>query len=599
MGVRKGGRTHVQAARDRWHHFAWLVLIGLIMFHAVNNYIVLKQDNVVLFDKPGILFQRGVEIQNKLPGMTLLGRIQVIYFESHWQQQQFFTAFYPPLFMGLSTLAMALLGISRNVAIMSNIPFVAVLLISTYYLGKELFNKETGLTAAILISFFPTIISFSRIFRPDYMFTALVTLSILCLVRTRRMSLHRECMLFGAALGLTALTKPSFVLFLVGPALTLGGIPTIQHLKAKEFGKFKRILFNIALATLIAVLIAGPWYATYSRDYLSTQRENFPVSPLSLTFKGKGFISDFMEFHPGRILGYSMLIPWAGMFGLAFVYFLLKLKKHRAFLLSWVLLPYLFFINLDFAWLMRLLRHLLPTLPAVALILAVALWESLKMMSKRFQHLRHLDILLPLGLLVIEIALFLIFTYAGSGDLRRPFGEELVGTKRMFFSNELGKLSPYQTTFDMGEVSGLLEREWSNWNQPSEVFVFYPQGMISESILSTMRARLRRAPFTERSCYYAWRGEADADTTPCEEAFASSDYAIIEGIRYDETVFPSEDETYSQKIAPFSQHITDGLANHTVLLMLSPRHDYTNPHDVHHPCFDWLNESVWILKRNW
>lgn len=593
--IQQMGRKQQQKGCDRWSYFAWGVLAFLITFHIVNNYIVLKLDTIYFVEDPAELYHGTVVFLEGLSKENVLEKISSFYTDFHFG--------YPPFFQSVSALSLAICGYSHDTAVMANAPFLAVLLISTYLLGKELFDRETGLLAAILLSFFPIVFSMSRLYRVDFALTAMVALTMLFVVRSRHMTLRKESLLAGLLLGLTALTNPSFVLFLIGPVIILIAVPVFKHIRAAERGATTPILLNIVLAVLIAALIACPWYASHAKTYLDVQREILPVSPFGPTPKQTGQIMSDIKLHsPAWLLGTLILKPAAWLFGIGLLYLLFKYRRQRAPLLSWILVPYPFFMAVDFAHSIWLARHFVPVLPAVALVIALLIRQSVLWLSKRFLQIPKRSILAIIFLiLVIEIPLFLAITYVGSGTLEEPFGKEKVGKERIFRTYNLGRTSPYRGTFELEEVTTRLGHEWASHNEAPDVFFLNPEGIISKALLSEMRVRQIRGEFNfrEQNCYSAWYPEdGEESDTSCEDIFDTSDYAIIEANRYDELAFENEEKTYSQKIAPLSEHMKRSLANRAVLLTLAPHLDYTDPHDVHHPCFDWLNESLWILRKN-
>lgn len=596
---------------DRWPNFAWGVLAFLIVFHIANNYVVLRMDTQYFNGDTRVIYQWAVEFLEGLPEENLAGKITSFYIDTPYN--------WPPLFQAASALFLALFGYSQDVAVMANALFIPLMFVSMYLLGKELFNRETGLVAAILFSFFPGMLSMSRLYRPDVALAAFLIPSILILIKSKDMTSTRWSILFGIVLGLMALTKSSFSLILVGPFIVLVVIPLLTRIGGKEFRNIRRILTNIALAGLIGTLIAVPWYAAESKTYLAKERavegpwetpagEDVPNVPHFGSPFLKFFFTNLIRHHPGTIFGPLMLKPIAWVFLAASLWFFFKGNQHRALLLSWMMPLYLFLVPVEAVidWI-HLLRHFNQVLPAVAMILALFFTRIIRATSKvlpaslkkdRYTCMRMLVVLL----ILIEIPLFLAITYRGQGTVETPWGSEKAWMERIIELQHFGILSPYNVGFDVEQVADVLEDEWAGMKSPPQLFVLNPQGIVSsEGILSEMQIRKRagRVDFLEDNCYGVWyRGPGEESALTCEEIFYSSDYAIIESIKGSEAVFDNPEWAYSQEIEPLMRHIQSSLGNHTLMMVLEPSTAHISDSVTWHPCFDWLNGSVWILKKD-
>lgn len=127
---------------------------------------------------------------------------------------------YPPI--GLATSAFyALFGRSHDVAAASQLPFTMLLLVSLYLLGTRLVDRRTGLMAAFLAAVSPSTIELSRQYLLEMPLTALTTLAVFLLVSTQRFTDKRWSIAAGVAVGVAALAKQTFFVFLLGPVLWL------------------------------------------------------------------------------------------------------------------------------------------------------------------------------------------------------------------------------------------------------------------------------------------------------------------------------------------------------------------------------------------
>ncbi len=74
--------------------------------------------------------------------------------------------YYPPFFHLSSVPLYFLFGFSEDVAIATNLIFYAVLVFSVFKIGEHFGDKETGILAAILVSFYPLLLILQREYMP-------------------------------------------------------------------------------------------------------------------------------------------------------------------------------------------------------------------------------------------------------------------------------------------------------------------------------------------------------------------------------------------------------------------------------------------------
>lgn len=580
---------------NRWRSFAWGVLVFLIAFHTLNNLVVLKLDRSYFTGTQAILYSGTIDTLVGLSGKSFFQQAKTLYFNiDFWH--------YPGLFGTISMLIMALFGFSQDISVMANVPFIIVLIVATYLSGKEIFNREVGLISAVLVSFFPSIMGFSRTYRVDFALTAMVMACIFTLILSRNLSRRRESILFGTALGLTALVQPSFIIYLIGPTAALLAVPLFRELKENGKRNVKQTGLNIIMVILIAFLIAGPWYASHFNDTINRFIEARPETPITGNFNPSSFFQALGFFNPLFSLSVLILAPFAWLAILATIHYVLRWREHRMLILTWIVLPYIFFLNIDYKHWTWMPRHFLPVLPAVALIIALLLNESFRFVSKHISSPKMTIKSWVVILIIVDAVFFLTFTYWGGGNLEKPFKTEIVGKERMIRTEQTGILSPYKMGFETEELWMLLEREWSTKNEVPKVWFLNPGGMVSEdAILGHMETleKLGHVRFVEENCLGDWCGESKGgERKRCEDTIHSADYLILEPIRRYEITFDNPEVMYAERIEPLMLHIQESLPQYTVLTILTPRLDPTSPYAARHPAFDWLNESVWILKKN-
>lgn len=179
----------------------------LTVFHLVNNWMyLLVRVNVRGWDRPAHLVR--TLIYN-----DILARVNVrTLFEAlTWSWNR------PPLRHLVAVPFYRLFGVSTDVALMSNSVFLVVLLWCVYGIGRRMYGRSVGLTAAFLVSTYPVLFGMSRLSYVDYALAAMVSLSIYLLVRCDRFRNRGFCLLLGLSFGLGVLTKWPFVAFVAAP----------------------------------------------------------------------------------------------------------------------------------------------------------------------------------------------------------------------------------------------------------------------------------------------------------------------------------------------------------------------------------------------
>lgn len=197
---------------ERWARWApILVLGGLILFHAINNWIWLNK-NVMTRG-----WDRAAALVNSLYYNQTL---------SHFSFQTLFTALTqdqirPPLF-GLS---MALMykpfGTSPDVAVMVNSLYLVMLVLATYGIGARLRGRSLGMLAAVLVSLTPLLFAMSRYSYFEFSLTAFVILSIYLLLASQRFEKRGYSLILGVSLGLGVLIKRTFPIFVLGALMVV------------------------------------------------------------------------------------------------------------------------------------------------------------------------------------------------------------------------------------------------------------------------------------------------------------------------------------------------------------------------------------------
>jgi hypothetical protein len=143
-------------------------------------------------------------------------------------------------------------------ATLSQSVFLAVLTFSTYGLGRHLWSRRVGLLAAVFVVTSPMVVSQFKDFMVDAPLTAMTALALFLLVRSEEFSRRGASAALGAACGLGMLTKWNFALYFALPAV----VAVARAARSAWATRVSARLVNVGLAAVIAVAIAGPWYAS-------------------------------------------------------------------------------------------------------------------------------------------------------------------------------------------------------------------------------------------------------------------------------------------------------------------------------------------------
>ena len=260
---------------------------------------------------------------------------------------------YPPLYYAITALFYSLLGTTIDTAQLANLPAIILLGLATYGIARTVLDPTPAALAGILVNFFPFMLWISRETLLEYWLTALVAASIWVLLRTHDFSNPRWSLIFGIVCGLGLLTKWTFPLFVVPPALWAA----------------RRNWRNALMAAAAATVIASYWYlpqfpALRSAWELAASGGQSEGDPSSFSLEGWLFYFRALE-------GYQLFLPLFLVFVAGLV---VLVRKRRTLPPQWTTLA-LFLVG---GWLGLMLlpnkdpRYSAPLLPAAAVVIAAA-----------------------------------------------------------------------------------------------------------------------------------------------------------------------------------------------------------------------------------
>ncbi|HEY9671599.1 MAG TPA: phospholipid carrier-dependent glycosyltransferase [Waterburya sp.] len=191
-----------------------------------------------------------------------------------WRHLWTLSSKYPPLLYIATAPFQQLFGTGPEQALLVNLLFSAILLLSVYGLGKHLFNQQVGLWAAFLCVLLPRLYTVRLVYITDYPLTALVAATFCCLTVWRDAKTKWQqwywALGFGACLGLAMMVKQSVLFFIAAPLLWI----FIARLRRGAWGRIAQLIGGL----LLSICIFGPWYRT-NWIYLFSTVQNSVIVP--------------------------------------------------------------------------------------------------------------------------------------------------------------------------------------------------------------------------------------------------------------------------------------------------------------------------------
>jgi 4-amino-4-deoxy-L-arabinose transferase-like glycosyltransferase len=167
---------------------------------------------------------------------TALGRVG-------WLGQQ-----HPPLFPIIFSLALRLPGPDLFAMRLVSVLFLAGTLVATYLLGRELYSREIGYLAALLMLSFPLVIRLSAAAMMDIQLVFFFSLALLLSIRLSRNPSYRLACATGLVIGLGLLTKYIMIFTFV-----------VLFVYVLFFKSFQRIKIQLLLVAAVSLSVFAIW----------------------------------------------------------------------------------------------------------------------------------------------------------------------------------------------------------------------------------------------------------------------------------------------------------------------------------------------------
>jgi len=233
--------------------------------------------------------------------------------------------------------------------------------LSTFMLGRSMFDRRVGLTAAWILALSPMVVVESKLCTADGVLFGFLTFGAYCLWRIASGAGGSwTATAFWLALAFACLTKgPVAIGVLGGTALVFSLIADFQWMRA----------LRIKRGLVIMVLVLGPWcwavQDATNREFLAQALGRHVIERSTTALENHhGFPGYYIISLLGLMSPWSWALPWAfWRHGRRVV-----VDRRLAFLLAWLVGPLLMFEAVR----TKLVHYYLPAYPAAALLLASA-----------------------------------------------------------------------------------------------------------------------------------------------------------------------------------------------------------------------------------
>lgn len=327
--------------------------------------------------------------------------------------------YFPPFMSMVLAAAYSIFGVSVSVARLVSVSFSLLTLITTFLLGREVFDDSAGLMGVLLLSAMPIYWHMSRVAMLDVASLFFFVLTLYLYYRGVNTRKHALIVLSGFALGLGVLTKYPNILCI--PVLIASLVIEILGDDTVDW----RSSVSLLLAFEAAFFIIIPWF--YKTTVISQSWTGwvYEIRP------GKQYKWLMAEYWLGSLTvpSLQMTIPIGILALLAVIFSLRQRLKADLFLLVWVAVIFLWFVPIH-----KDLRYTMPYLPALAILSGRLLRDlSIRVGGQVLDRIEGVyggcsrftaSVTLLLVLLIVSPVLYGLVTRPR--DLHVPIGESFV-----------------------------------------------------------------------------------------------------------------------------------------------------------------------------
>jgi outer membrane protein assembly factor BamB len=281
----------------------------------------------------------------------------------------------PPLLMWLMSLSYQVFGINNFAARFWLPLFGALSLVFVFYLGKKLYNRATGLLAALVLGTFTTFYAFATHAMFDVPLVCLVSASLYFFILSQDgKHADRYAALSGVCFGLAFLTKQTGALLI--PAILIIYLILSKRSIKPLLTKQSALFFGAAL------LVFMPWLIYMSVNFGDGFWNNY------FTYSIFTRAASPIEGHTGsnlyyfEYLGSNENLLWIALlpFAIGFsVYLAVKRSKADILVVSWAAIVLAIFTFSQ----TKIYYYILPAYPAFALAIGNLLYQAASMIARK------------------------------------------------------------------------------------------------------------------------------------------------------------------------------------------------------------------------
>lgn len=375
------------------------ILLSLFAFHCLINFIWLRADSHPLGPDEIFHIQDYLSFHTQIKTLDLKHDSLFTLVKKVWHSLNVTENTWPRGVYCLTYILMAFFRHSIFAMKMTNMVYVALLIIAVYGIGRKCFSHETGLLAAFIVTMYPALCGSARIYGFDFPLTAMTALSVLCMLLSENFRRREFSVLFGIVLGSGLLVKGQIVFFIGG----MLGWSLWHFFVVKELNDLTRRKKNIFIAIGISLLISSVWWLGNVEANGRFLYEHFVMRQTIYIPSNTGWlgvvdgIMRSVLFYPRFFIGHLSPL-FCGFFIFALCVCARQHFQYKTLLFFWILFPYVVFTVMG----QKNGRYLLPSYPAIALLTGHGLLQIKSMKIKK---------MLVVSVLVLGIAQFLKLTF--------------------------------------------------------------------------------------------------------------------------------------------------------------------------------------------
>lgn len=539
---------HLNASEGRWLRDLLLLslVLGCLFLWGLGSAPLIDPDEGRYAEIPREMLERGNFITPTLN--------YVKYFEK------------PPLLYWVNAASMALFGQNEFAARLPSALSGLLTVLLTYVAGRRLYDRRTGLLAAVVLGGCAGFLIQSRIILTDMLLTLCLATALFAFIlatRERGMAQRLLFYLFFAACGLAILTKG-----LIGIVLP-GGIIFWYLLLSRQWGLLRSIPWLSGCAVL--ALVTTPWFLLVSRDnpefpHFFFIREHFQRFTSTIHKRSQ----PFWFFLPMLLL---TMLPWSFLLPGGIRQAIQERQRQNGlslYLLVWPLVILLFF-SLSSS---KLIPYILPTFPPLALLIAHRLAEHWHQRRRSFSwSIGTLGCILTVaGILIACLPLLesLAPLLAASGRTGRQFGELIYGPTPVIGIETLSAIGAVLAVPGIALLLALRSRSTAVL-----LSVLVGLSLMLELALPYLHSRYTARQLTHRDLAQALVSHAAPQTLLAQSGprqglnFYSGKRLVTVG-DFDELAFGSQQGQQQEWFLTWEQFHTVWLSPRPVLIVLSP-----------------------------